>query len=102
MVKNTETIQCAAKLRVRHRADEKRRTNGSLGKKVIYNYIYICIYIYIYIYILAAGKANGPLGKKGERSPIFKLGWKCTGLRRALQVLMVKWWSFDQAAKINE
>ena len=48
------------------------------------------------------GKANGPLGKKGERSPIFTLGWKCTGLRRALQVLVVQWWSFDQAAKINE
>ena len=86
-------IQCAAKLRVRHRADEKRRTNGSLGKKVIYNYIYSRCF---------KGKANGPLGKKGERPPIFKLGWKCTGLRRALQVLMVQWWSFDQAAKINE
>ena len=48
------------------------------------------------------GNANGPLGKKGGRSPIFQLGWKCTGLRRALQVLMVQWWSFDQAAKINE
>ena len=47
-------------------------------------------------------KANCPLGKKGERSPIFTLGWKCTGLRRALQVLVVQWWSFDQAAKINE
>ena len=45
------------------------------------------------------GNANGPLGKKGGRSPIFQLGWKCTGLRRALQVLMVQWWSFDQAAK---
>ena len=45
------------------------------------------------------GNANGPLGKKGERSPILKLGWKCTGLRRALQVLMVQWWSFDQTAK---
>ena len=45
------------------------------------------------------GNANGPLGKEGERPPIFKLGWKCTGLRRALQVLMVQWWSFNQAAK---
>ena len=42
------------------------------------------------------------LGKKGERPPIFKLEWKFTGLSHALQVLKVQWWSFDQAAKINE
>ena len=70
-----QRIQCAAKLRVRHRADEKRRTNGSLGKKVIYNYIDSRCF---------KGKANGPLGKKGERPPIFTLGSECTGLRRAL------------------
>ena len=68
-------IQRAAKLRVRHRADEKRRTNGSSGKKNIYNYIYSRCF---------KGKANGPLGKKGERPPIFTLGSECTGLRRAL------------------
>ena len=56
------------------------------------------------------GRRNGALGKKGERSPIFiwndfgGLGgsWEPFGLRRALQVLVVRWWSFDQAAKINE
>ena len=30
------------------------------------------------------GKANGPLGKKGERPPILPLGSECAGLRRAL------------------
>ena len=30
------------------------------------------------------GNANGPLGKKGERSPIFTVGSECAGLRRAL------------------
>ena len=66
-----------SKLRVRQRACIRRCTDSRCFK----------------------GNANGPLGKKGERLPIFKLGWKCTGLRRALQVLMVQWWPFDQAAK---
>ena len=67
----------------------------------------ICIYIQcaascVSATALSQSKGEWLLGKKGERSPIFKLEWKCTSLSHALQVLKVQWWSFDQAAKINE
>ena len=79
--------------------------------KIVFK-LHIYIYIYINIHCAASCVSASALesgvarilaaSKERERSPIFILGWKCTGLRRALQVLMVQWWSFDQAAKINE
>ena len=60
--------------------------------------------------ILTVRKEERRLRKEGGTLANFYLdwfwdlggSWEPFGLRRALQVLVVRWWSFDQAAKINE